>query len=151
MIATPHIFFGAMLGKWIGNPFLTIIISFLTHYLLDLIPHYQPRPIKGYKEGGLREMDKKDWLLKSIEPTLGISFLAAFIFTAEGNTLSMMLGAFFGFLPDFIWFIEWKFGYRLFPFPTFQLEHKYHRHVSFIKGIVPQIIVTLVSIWILLL
>ncbi len=151
MIATPHIFFGAMLGKWIGNPVLTIIAAFFTHYLLDLVPHYQPRPIKGYKEGGLRGMDKKDWLLKSIEPILGISALAGIIFTAEGDTLSMALGAIFGFLPDFIWFIEWKYGFRLFPFPTFQLEHRLHRHIEFIPGIIPQIVVTVLSAWILLL
>lgn len=145
MIATPHIFFGAALGNVIGNPYLTAIIAFITHYLLDAIPHYQPKPVKGFKEGNLRGMDKKDWILKSIEPTLGITAVCGFMFT-DSNPLPLVIGAFFGFLPDFLWFLEWKYGIRTLPFPIPQWEHKFHKHVSFIRGIVPQVIVTILAI-----
>jgi hypothetical protein len=41
MILLTHMFFGAVIASKISNPFLAIILAFLSHYLLDFIPHIE--------------------------------------------------------------------------------------------------------------
>lgn len=40
MTATNHALTGALIGLAIGNPVVAILVAFLSHYLLDIIPHF---------------------------------------------------------------------------------------------------------------
>lgn len=52
MILTPHLLFGAAIASQFKNPFLAIILTFLGHYLLDVIPH---------NEYSIENIKKKQW------------------------------------------------------------------------------------------
>lgn len=41
MILFVHMLMGAAIGSLIKNPFLAIILAFLSHYILDLFPHIE--------------------------------------------------------------------------------------------------------------
>jgi len=41
MILLVHMLFGALIGQKILNPFLAVILAFLSHYFLDLLPHIE--------------------------------------------------------------------------------------------------------------
>ncbi len=42
MLETPHIFVGAAIASKVPNPIAAISISFLSHFVLELVPHWNP-------------------------------------------------------------------------------------------------------------
>lgn len=150
MLTTAHLLTGAAIGKLTGNVYLTIPLAFLTHYFLDAIPHHNQKPVKNYKELGFKGADKVDLLIKSSEPLAGLLVTAYLIFGYNQSALAtMVLGAFFGWLPDLLVFLRWKYGVRL-PYLIVKFETTLHRHTTFKKGILSQIIVGGTAIYILI-
>lgn len=146
MLTSVHLFVGAALGKATGNVYVTIPVAMVSHYLLDMIPHYNPKPVKSYKEKGLCEANKKDLLMKSLEPLIGIALLGYFISLNETLGLVMITGAFFGWLPDLFIFLEWKFNIICRPRLIKNFETVCHYHITFIIGTIPQVIISLLAV-----
>ena len=67
MLTTTHLLAGAVIGKYFQNPILIIILAFVSHYILDFIPHYSIKAVIGFKEGGLRNANKKELIKKGME------------------------------------------------------------------------------------
>ena len=110
MLTSIHLVTGAAIGKITGNLWISIPISLLSHYLLDIIPHYNPKPIKGYLEKGLLKSDKKDLLIKSLEPLMGILVVGYSAFYLNRDIFwIMILSAFFAWSPDLIVFLRWRY------------------------------------------
>ncbi|MFH1971517.1 MAG: hypothetical protein ABIJ05_04005, partial [Patescibacteria group bacterium] len=42
MLETPHIIVGAAIASKITNPLLSIPISFVSHFVLEKVPHWNP-------------------------------------------------------------------------------------------------------------
>ena len=79
--------------------------GFLLHYILDAIPHWNQKPVLGYKESGFNGAVKADLFIKATEPALGLVLTTYLIFTQNQNIiLAMVLGAFFGWFPDLLVF-----------------------------------------------
>lgn len=110
MITTIHLLAGAVIGKLIPNFLVVIILALLSHYLLDFIPHYPTHAVKGYVRG-LKRINKKDLLIKSLEPIIGISLVIFIGVLHQDKTFFIFLGSFFAWLPDFVQFIGWKFNF----------------------------------------
>jgi hypothetical protein len=143
MLTTAHLLLGAAIGKATNNPLLTIVLAFGTHYILDAIPHYSPKPLGNFLEHGIRKSRKSELFLKSIEPAIGIILTLILIFHFNSaKALPMVLGSFFGWLPDLMVLLDWKFGI---PRPRLiaEFEKKYHHHTSFVKSLVPFLFVSL--------
>ena len=105
MLTTAHLLTGAAVGKITGNVFLAIPWLFLLHYILDAIPHWNQKPVLGYKESGFNGAVKADLFIKATEPALGLVLTTYLIFTQNQNIiLAMVLGAFFGWFPDLLVF-----------------------------------------------
>jgi hypothetical protein len=56
MTATNHALTGAIIGLTIENPLLAVCLAFVSHYVLDALPHFRPDltdqellPKKGYR------------------------------------------------------------------------------------------------------
>lgn len=150
MLTSAHLLAGAAIGKLAGNVYLAIPIAFFSHYLLDAVPHYNQKPVINYKELGFKGADKTDLLIKALEPAIGLALTAHLIFgIPQATTLPLYLGAFFGWLPDLLVFLEWKHNI---PTPSLiqKFEKAFHRHTNFINGILSQIIVSGIAIYILL-
>ena len=50
MLTSIHLVAGAAIGKATGSFWLAIPISVISHYLLDIIPHYNQKPVENYLE-----------------------------------------------------------------------------------------------------
>lgn len=151
MVTTVHLITGAAIGALIKEPLLVGPISFSVHYLLDAIPHYAPQPVKGFKTGGLKGTHFRDLAIKSVEPLIGVILVTILICRATDSlVLSMVVGAFFGWLPDFFVFLEWKYNLNR-PWPFRNFEIKTHRHANGIRGMLPQVVTLAVSIAVILL
>lgn len=42
MLETPHVVVGAAIATKVGNPYLAIPLAFMSHFVLDQIPHWNP-------------------------------------------------------------------------------------------------------------
>ena len=142
MVTTVHLLSGAAIGFATGDVMLAAVTSFTFHYVLDAVPHASWTPVKNYREGGIRRADKIDLLIKSLEPLVGLVLVSIFLYIVPAELFwSVFVGIVFGWLPDALTFLEWKFGI-LRPPPFRQFELAYHRHTNSLRGILPQILVS---------
>lgn len=140
MLTSVHLITGAGLGAVTGNVYVAAVASFVVHYALDAVPHFSFRPVKSSKQSSWRTVNFKDFVLKSIEPLLGIAFVLFLVSrqTDYGIALAMVSGAVFGFLPDLLVFLEWKWGLRR-PKLIRLVENATHRHNYSTFGILTNI------------
>lgn len=144
MLSTIHLIIGATIGKYFQNIWVVIVLAAVSHYVLDFIPHFSPKEVKGYKKNGFSGSNKKELILKSVEPLLGLVLVAYLIFVInKENAFVMAVGAFFSWLPDGLTFASWKYHInwlgRILPRPGNKLYNR--KNDSFLIGVLPQIIV----------
>ena len=120
MILTPHFLTGAaIINK--TNPFLGIILSFLSHYLLDAIPHSE-YSIKNIKN---RKWKKSFFDFLKIFFDLFLGILIIFIITKK--IFLSLIGGFFAIFPDIL-----TFFYILFPQnKILKYHYNFHKKVHF--------------------
>lgn len=107
MILLVHLIFGVTVGLFFTNLYLAILTAFLSHYLLDAIPHieYIKFDIKNSKEEIINR-SLLDILLIFFDFSLGILLISIF----AGINFKTLLFGFFAILPDTIFVIGlfWK-------------------------------------------
>lgn len=103
MTATSHSLTGAVIALALKNPFLAIPVAFLSHFALDVIPHYNPPGVKGFNMWSKKFKDK---YFRLIFPTDMILF--ALVLTVIPLTLNAKVSGWIIFLcaaaaasPDF--------------------------------------------------
>ena len=116
-----HIAFGLFLLKVFQNPLIVFPVAFLSHFLLDIVPHYKSK--SRTKQSLIVEI--------SIDVLISIIFLL-FYFTYVKNlpSVSIILATcFFAALPDFFLLLNWLWGIKIFKsffldFHT-KIQHEY--------------------------
>ena len=143
MILLAHLLFGAVIGSLVKNIYLAVILAFLSHYLLDILPHIEYpieniHPVK-YREAVISPKAKLfDWVKekqwKRAIPqiiTVILDFLAGIllIILLSKNYPIIYACAFFAILPD-------GFTVLNIIFPTKFLEpfQKFHQKIHFLKN-----------------
>ena len=99
MVFTPHFLLGVAIASKILNPAISLPLAFLSHYVLDLIPH---------EEYSIDNIYKKQWRKSYID------FLKIFFDCCLGITIALfftrnpiaILGGFLALLPDFFIFLS---------------------------------------------
>src|SRR3989344_5524747 len=159
MTLTTHAVVGAgIAGLFPGNPILAFVAGFLSHFVLDYIPHWDYslgsarkdplNPLNDSMEmGGAFVVD----LLKiGLDILLGISLSLLFFAPTNLDTLLLVfLGACGGIVPDFLQFAYFKL--RIEPFRSLQKFHIWIHARSTLKkyplpGIVFQAIVIVAAV-----
>lgn len=107
MITTIHLLIGALIGKSFKSIWLIIILALISHYVLDFIPHTSPHEVEDYLKNGVDGANKKDLLLKGIEPLIGLILVGYLIYLNKEKALPMAIGAFFAWFPDLIVYFAW--------------------------------------------
>jgi len=94
MLTTPHAAAGIAIGVVIGSPLLVIPVTIASHFILDMIPHWQETlaPYAPTKKTYIR-------VPLDIALALGITLLA--VHWQPQHTTAIWVGAFFANLPDF--------------------------------------------------
>lgn len=149
MILTPHLILGAAIAVKFQNPFFGFFFAFLSHYLIDLLPHQE------YSILNIRNRKWQDAGLDVLKVTLDISFGLLLLLLLAKNYLIALTGAFFAVLPDGL-------SLLFFMFPENKLlkgHHNLHQGVihslnhkknSLILEILSQVAVVLSAIFFLL-
>lgn len=92
-----HILAGALIGKYIPSLWPVIILSIISHFILDIIPHWDGftnKPLKKYK----LQINKKRIIIRTAD--MLISIILVFILFAKFSSTIMFAGIFFALLPD---------------------------------------------------
>jgi len=148
MILLVHMLLGALIGKEINNPILAVLLAFLGHYLLDLIPHI---------EYSISNIKKQLW--HKAVPDFVKVFLDIFcglllIFIFSKNHPIIYVCAFFAILPDGLSLLS-----RISEFNFFKMHDDFHgeKNIHFLKNkkisnfwkILSQVIVVIISVYFL--
>lgn len=148
MLLAPHILVGAAIAANSPNIFLGLVLAFLSHLLLDRIPHweYSVEPLKEIKTKGYKYCIP---IFRRVAADLCAGYLVLIVAVIiSGNDIPFVawaLGGFLGILPDglsFLLFIRRKDGYFGVILKMFYILHQ---KIHFNKKILPPIRVGLAT------
>jgi len=147
MIILVHLLFGAAIGSRIKYFWLAILLSFLSHYFLDIFPHIE-YPIENIKNNQWQK-SFSDFLRVITDFILGVSI----IFLLSDNSFKVWICAFFAILPDGITFLEYLFHNiflkKLNSFHTKKIHFLKNKKISIFWRFLNQIVVVIISILLL--
>jgi len=146
MLITPHVLTGAVIGSFVPSLPLVIILSLISHYTLDLLPHCD--------QGTLEMPKRKQYLWAIPDFLIGIGIIYYLYTNSHINDLAL-IGAGVAIFPDLLdnlpIFSDWLHQY--WPFNKISLFHKWlqkvwlKQHLSL--GILTQVIVIGLSLYFL--
>lgn len=113
MLETPHALVGAAIATKIPNPIVALPLAFASHFLLDMVPHWNPHLNTELKKYG--KVSKKSTYIVIVDVVLSLvlgTFIATSFASSDTHMLYIFGGAFFGVLPDVVegpyFFLKWK-------------------------------------------
>ena len=128
MILATHALTGAVLGRFISNPWILIPVAIASHFALDNLRHGE------YVESfDSRTAFRNTWWKIALDISIAGALLGlVFYFKFPGLTVgrNMLLGGFFSTLPDLLTVLFWKFRWSwLSPIYNFHagIMHRYPR------------------------
>lgn len=162
MLLAPHILTGAAIAAQFSNPFVGMLFAFLSHFVLDSIPHweYSIKPLKQIKTRGVLYVRP---ILYRVLLDMTIGFVVVILVMAlSGKHISLDIGIFGGFfaaLPDGLTFLLYLSPKnRLIRVPLY-IVYAIHRKLHFNKekglppmrvGLTTQAIVSLLALYFLI-
>lgn len=144
MILIAHLLFGALIGQKIANPFLAVILAFLGHYFLDLIPH---------NEYDIDKINQKQWKGAGSQITnVLLDFLSGIllIFLFSNNQFIIYICAFFAILPDGLSILSLVFQNKILckhgDLHQQKIHFLKHKKISKFWRIATQVVVVIISV-----
>ena len=125
MMAQNHLLMGAVIGLYINNPYLVAILSFLLHFVMDIVTYFviDGKPGVSTKTYFNKLAEDVKYTLKTIISLQVISVVFVFVIIYQKGFLfnqNVLIGMFFSMLPDFINHIGLGFKKHLI---------KHHKHM----------------------
>lgn len=117
MIGFNHALAGIGIALSVRNPLLVASIALISHFLLDIIPHFHHESFGDTLRRPYTQRFKQVLLLDTVV-TISIALLALYFWPELWFVL--LLGIFFAMLPDFLWPLYGKVP---------QLERFFHFHL----------------------
>jgi hypothetical protein len=105
MLETPHVAVGAAIATKIPNPFLSIPLAFLSHFALEMVPHWNPHLVTEMKKYG--GPTKKSVHIIIVDVSLALiygGFVAYRALPDKTHAITILLACFASVLPDLIEF-----------------------------------------------
>ncbi len=149
MIELPHAVVGAVIAYKVGNPALALPLSFLSHFALDLLPHWNPhlnREMKLY--GRITDRTRRIIIMDVILSLIAGGYIAYLAHPDIKREIIILLGAFAGVLPDvaeapfFFFKSKNNFLKRLISF-----QSKIQFDVPLVPGVISQILLLAAAYW----
>jgi len=149
VLETPHVIVGAAIAFKSGNPYLAIPLSFLSHFVLDEVPHWNPHLTT--KEGGVKKIDPNSLKFITLDSTIALISGSAIAFSALPDTnkvLLVLICCFLSVLPDVVeapyiflnykkeWIRKWLF---------FQKNHQFNTNI--VWGLTTQVLTIIAAVW----
>lgn len=97
MTATNHALTGALIAAIVPNPFIGLPLAFVSHFVLDALPHFGKHPKMHYTS-------KAFMLLVVIDALIAISLLITLALLIPRDFWLIFAGGALAFSPDLMWF-----------------------------------------------
>lgn len=105
MFLSVHTAVGILIGKQIPNPFISFLAGFLSHFVVDVVPHGDDE-LNIWLENGNRRTKIRN--IVGLDIALSASLLSAAVSKADNRAIPSILAATFGsIVPDLVWW-PWK-------------------------------------------
>ena len=101
MLETPHVFVGAAIATAIPNPFLAIPLAFASHFVMEMVPHWNPHLNSETEKFGAPT--RRSTVITSIDSTLALVSGSLIAYRALPNihqAILILACCFFAVLPD---------------------------------------------------
>lgn len=142
MLATPHALVGALLATKLTNPAIGIPVAFFSHFLFDLVPHWDWGWHPGETISRIIDPTKKRRIF--IESALDViaGFIICFmLFGTKVNPVYLFAMILAAQGPDWLTIPYWLFQKNFFPFNIIAaVQHKLQLHARLPWGITNQIL-----------
>lgn len=150
MLETPHVVVAAAIAKVIPNPLLAIPLAFGSHFILELVPHWNPHLNTEIRKFGKVSSNSTKIVIFDSVLSLALGFSIAL--SALPNTLHLVLilaASFFGVLPDVMeapfYFLNIKNKFIERTWIPFQKALQ--NDTSPLPGLTTQILTVLITLW----
>lgn len=148
MILFPHFLAGAAITSQIQSAPLAMLLAFLSHYLLDVLPHIE------YRIGDIKARNLQKSFFSFVKITLDILIGIFIVLSLAQKPLLALMGGFFAILPDGLTFLSFFFlKNKLLQKHLFFHHQKIHflrnKKIPFFGKILIQVSVIAVSIFFL--
>ncbi len=152
MLELPHTLIGAAIGAKIGSPLLALPLSLASHFIVDLVPHWNPSLYTETKKYGRPSIRSTVIIVFDVILSLIFGFGIASLFLPDyTKAIVIILTAFLAVLPDVIegfYFylkVEWKWLIKLIEF-----QHSHQGKAGLVVGSLTQLVTILLVLHILL-
>ncbi len=128
MLQTPHVAVGAAIAVGVTNPYIAIPMALGSHFVLDMIPHWNPHTYTEAVKHGIPTNPTITLTLLDISTALGLGLWIAY--SSLPNTtlaITIVLASFASVLPDVI-------KYPFFLFKKIR-KGKYKKYVDFERSL----------------
>lgn len=149
MLETPHVFVGAAIAKAIPNPLLAIPLAFASHFVLEMIPHWNPHLNHETEKFGAPT--KKSTAITAIDATTALTsgtFIAYQALPDWGQAATIFFTCFASVLPDVL---EGPYFFLKVRSQIIKKWIKFHKSIqadtNFFLGMSTQLLVILASIY----
>jgi len=149
MLETPHVVVGAAIATTIPNPIISLPLAFLSHFVLEKVPHWNPH--LNTEKNAFGKVTKKSTYIVIADSTLalfsgfGIALLKSQNF---GQFVVIILACFFSILPDLIeapyFFLNLK---SKFIERWIKFQKSLQVDTSPLPGLATQLITIITSLW----
>jgi len=137
MVITPHMLAGAAIGAHSPNVWAAFCFGLISHYLLDSLPHWEY--LDSIKINKFKHIAKI-----FIDFIIGIFIVLIVSWPLKIVVISGIVGSL---LPDIIQFLYNNFKMKfLSPFSVFHNKVHYHKRTPFLKGLIYQVIILVISV-----
>lgn len=149
MLELPHVLVGATIATKISNPLVSLPLAFLSNFLLDLLPHWNPHLYTELQ--AKKQLSRRSYTIVFIDAGLALvsGLVLAFRFYPNWErVLVVLLGCFFASIADLAeapyFFLHSRNKYLL---KLLALQRKLQFNVPLIPGLLSQTVVMGVCLW----
>ena len=151
MLETPHVILGATIASKITNPLISLPLVFLSHLLLDYIPHWNPNLGKEMRKLGKISRPSKLIILGDVILSLVVGFgIASRAWPSWEKAAVIIAASFLAVVVDviegFYYFLGVKHSFLL---KLIKFQHRYQQKLPLGPGLLTQIVTILLSLYIL--
>lgn len=149
MLETPHAVVGAAIATAIPNPLIALPLAFLSHFALDMTPHWNPHISTELKKYGEITQKSKNIIFIDLAVSAALTlFIASRALPDTGHFATIGAAGFAGILPDVIeapyFFLHWK---TKFLEKWLKFQKSIQNDVGPISGLTIQVVAVLAAFW----
>jgi len=148
MLELPHTLIGAAIAVNIPNPLISLPLAFLSHFVLDLIPHWNPSLYTETKKYGRPK--RSSAVLTVIDALLGLIaglYIAFKVLPDLNQALVIVAACFVAVLPDVIEGPYFYLGFRSKILEKIILfQHNHQNRASLVPGTLTQLAAIIITL-----